>query len=380
MEENDNIIDLHDALGTTPTPEPELEPEKELEEEEEVVEEDEAVEEEVEEAEETVEEETETEEEEEQPTPDFNSVLSEKFGEFGLESEEDLNNFLEDYSAKLDELEALKKEKESTSLTEEEQRIRDFVKEFPSLEEGGINLLRLRSLDIKNLDGKDVLRESYVLKFPELTREEAIKLADKSYYKKYEEDPDEMTPIELKKDVIQAKNELQKRQEELKSKLKEAPKKEEDNSSKLIESAKEHYQKEFKKSLNGFDSIVFEDTDNPKNSFVFKLDVNKVKQVEQAMTAYLNNPSSYDPEGKVVGGFDPEKSKVQLVGALFADELYDSLINHGINIGKSLQVKEISTKKPERKSSASLPKAASLMDAFEIMAAEIEAKRNIKKK
>jgi hypothetical protein len=354
----------------------EVETEEEVEEEEEETEEPEAKNkgkkeekeeesEEEEETEEESEEESEEEEEESEETEDIDEVIKSKFGEdYEINSMEELEQTLAtldkivEHNEELEkELEEVKKAKPKLAFeTPEQEKAYEFIKDMPKTRHGeGLQTwAELTQMDVDNTDPKLALKMQYVIKHPELTRDEATRKFEKEYSRKYtvkaedfdndkdRQEEEEDRKIDLKSEGARAKEFLKKQQQSYKAEesTDESPKESEAVKEGVAENTRalNAFMKEFKQVTADFDG----------EKIVYALDAEKLKQVRDAANAYVNNTALYNKKGKLEG-FDPEENILRMTFALFYQDILPVFMQRSSTKTAVKRIEEIAGVKPNRK-------------------------------
>lgn len=347
------------------------EPKEEEEEEEDTESEEES------EEEESEEEEEDEDEEETESDPDLDEAIKSRFGkDYEINSIEDLEETLSALDKIVVKNEELTKELEDvrsskTKLvfeTPEQEKAYEFIKDMPKNRQGeGLQTwAELIQMDIDGTDPKLALRQQYVIKHPELTREEATAKFERDYSRKYtvkaedfdddkeREEEEKMRKIDLKSDSAKAKEFLKKEQQNYKAK---DTKQEDSKVSEVIAEGIAKTTREATAFLKEFKHIEF-DLGNGKFKFVLTED--KHKQLREAVEVWTKNPASYDAKGKLQG-FDPEESTLSLTFAMFYKDIIPELISQTRTKTAVRKIEELSEAKPTRKakggSASNIPKS-----------------------
>lgn len=287
---------------------------------------------------------------------------------YGIESQEDLDEVLGSNKKLADELEKERNKKVFTS--EKEEKLHKFLQgwDLDKISEGMETAAILTRIDIANIDGKRALEEQFILDNTELTRDEAKQLFNREFRKKYEpkksdfdtdedyEEEKKLAEIQQKKDVAKARKFLEEKQKELKAKPEEKkPEKKDEIPSESIKSYENQIKTFFKKDNKEWDRFQYKD-ENGNELYAIVLDPEKRKQVQDAMTAYIQRPDVYDKNGKI-NNFDPEELALKFTQLLFAKWM-DGEHHKQIKIlAQQVKAEQLAGKKPD-KVSKSMGKAS----------------------
>jgi hypothetical protein len=359
----------------------EVEEEESEEETEETEAQEESEESEEDESEEETESEKEDEESEEETTEvDADEIIKDKFSDYEIETVDELMNVLDNLLEQNEELK--KKETEKQAVPEDILAAADFLVKTGykpgNFSEGLLTHAKLVSMDIDNSNGKEILREKYIMENTELTRSEAERMFEKRYSKefvpdrnKFETDEEyneavEDAKIEEKQKVAKAKAFLKQKQKE--SKVTVSNKNEEQAEiSETVTRGIEQTSKEYGKYLEKFNSLKFQYTDNDEDDFVFKFKPEQIKAINAAVQEWVKNPNSYDSKGVLKGDdASPEKWIQRASWVLFGEEMIAANFQHTENILRTKRVEEISKVKPTRKSTAASPVKGNLSEERQI--------------
>lgn len=400
----DKDKDKPDAKKDKPDPKAAESEEQEEEEQESEGEEseEEGSEEEAEEEEEQGEEKTEAEEEAEKDkskgkkakdddglTPD--AYVEQTYGEkYGLKTEADLKKTIENAIDIVDELKAVKAERDTLKAdsgkpkfaSKAHESAYEFVSKFDPTMQGEAlqTFAKLVTMDIDAGDPMMLLEEKFVHENPQWTRSEAQRMFKKEYAKKYTlnrekfegseaEFAEEQADVEIMKkgDIARAKTYLKDLREKHKPAAAEQPKTNE-AVTKAIEKNTKEYDAHFQKS----EEVVFEDAGD---KYSYKLDAEKKKQVSEAMKAWVNNPLSYNEKGELIGATTPEEMFQTIVGGLFLKDIVKSLKSQVKNKVSTKRVEEIAAKTPKKRTTPGSGEAKTNKDDL-----DEQAIRLIKKK
>lgn len=298
--------------------------------------------------------------------------LAEKYAkQFDIKNEEDLDAVLGTIEEITQENETLKSEvaelKKGSDKpkfsSEQEEKAFEFLKTFDvsRLSEGMQTFAKVITMDVKTAEPRILLEEKFILENPELTRDEALKVFNRDFNKKYtvkKEDFDDdasfkeeedFRKIELKKDVAKAKEYLEKKQTELKAKPKEVENTEAKENVVVQKSIKANVS-ELDGFMTEFNEIIFSPSDKEEDDFRYKLNKDQLKLVHESCKGWIGNPNSYDSKGNLIGNeeFDVEEKIKQTAYILFGEDMIEKALKHGLSIGEIKQADKIATKKPTR--------------------------------
>ena len=301
----------------------------------------------------------------------FGDIVSEKYAEkYDINSEEELEEILDDVENVLKQSEDLKTELEEAKKappkfkTKKEEAAFEFLQSYDvdKFGNGLGNLSRLIGMDVKGIDGKLALQEEYVLRNTELDREDALDMFNEEFEKysvnrdDFEEEVDytkkqKLKDIKKKQDVLKAKKFLSEQQEKIKASDEDDDSKGEKNT-KVPEVSKESlgkYSKKVDSSMKGFTSLIVDagEDGKGKEKFTYKLSKEQLKQVDLSLKAYIGNTSNYDKDGEIPD-FNPDETKVNVAMALFGDKMLSEAIKYGIGVGEGKKIEDIGNKKPKR--------------------------------
>lgn len=287
---------------------------------------------------------------------------------YGIESQEDLDEVLGSNKKLADELEKERGKKVFTS--EKEEKLHKFLMgwDLDKIGEGMETAAVLTRIDIPNIDGKRALEEQFILDNTELTRDEAKQLFAREFRKKYEikkadfdtdeeyEEEKKLTEIQQKKDVSKARKFLEEKQKELKAKPEEKkPEKKEDIPVESIKSYENQIKSFFKKDGKDWDGFHYGGKDGD-DSYAIVLDADKRKQVQDAMTAYVQRPDVYDKNGKI-DNFDAEELALKFTQLLFGKWMDQEHHKQIKILAQATKAEQLAGKKPD-KVSKSMGKAS----------------------
>lgn len=287
---------------------------------------------------------------------------------YGIESQEDLDDVLGNNKKLADELEKERGKKVFTS--EKEEKLHKFLLgwDLDKIGEGMETAAVLTRIDIPNIDGKRALEEQFILDNTELTRDEAKQLFAREFRKKYDikkadfdtdeeyEEEKKLTEIQQKKDVSKARKFLEEKQKELKAKPEEKkPEKKEDIPTESIKSYENQIKSFFKKDNKEWDRFQYKD-ETGTELYAIVLDADKRKQVQDAMTAYVQRPDVYDKNGKI-DNFDAEELALKFTQLLFGKWMDQEHHKQIKILAQATKAEQLAGKKPD-KVSKSMGKAS----------------------
>lgn len=285
------------------------------------------------------------------------------YGEkYGIKTQVDLDKLINNAIEQMDDHESLTKKVAELEKAEpkfgsdDEKNAYEFIKKYGIPEQGEalLTYAKLIAMDPEKTDGKLLLEEEYVFKHPELTRDEALKRYSREYNRKYnpkKEDFDteeewkeeiDMTKIDLKSDIAKAKKFFN----EERIKYKPAAK---DDKPKVNESVQKSIEKnapEYAEFVDKQENLTFE-----KNGekYTFALDKDRKQKLSKAVAAWVNNPSSYDDKGQLVGVKDAKTMTRQLAGLLFLEDITVAIIDQAHSKVNIKRIDEVAKKKPEKR-------------------------------
>jgi hypothetical protein len=313
-------------------------------------------------SEEEEEEESDEAEDEKSVTPD--AYVESAYGEkWGVKTEAELEKLVENSINLVSDYDKLKKDHDALKAdsgkpkfeSEAEERAFNLIKKFdPKMQgEALITYAKLIGMDdIDNLDGRLALEEKYIHEHPELTRDEAQRKFSREYTKKYspkKEDFDtdeeydeemEMLKLDMKSDVAKARTFLKEKQKEFK------PKAVEDKSkvSEVVTKSIEKNATELTSFIDKTNELVFE---HDGDKYTFKLDADKKKRILETVNAWVNNPSSYDKDGVLIGVKGKDEMLNIAAGGMFMKDIISAITGQVKNSANIKRVDEINKKKPK---------------------------------
>src|SRR5690606_32732783 len=247
---------------------------------------------------------------------------------------------------------------------------------------------QLIGADLSKTDEKLLLEMEFVLKHPELTREEARHKFNRDFNRKFTIDKEEFDSdadyedalkdlnIDKKMAVEQARKYLSAKQEEIKTK----PSADEKKKNEVPEAVQQGIVRniaEFDKFVNGdpkkgiepAKEIVWSVTD--KDDLVFKLTPKQLDIVKRSVHSWAKNPASYNEKGELLTGDSAEDMFIRTAMSLFFKDILAVWGPEVTNIASKLKAEEIANKKPTGKATAK----GEMADLDIYKQAEILAKR-----
>lgn len=311
-------------------------------------------------------------------------IISDRLKKVGLESFDQLDEFVKEYEEVLQENEELQnRPTEPQFKTDKQKKLYEFINEhdFNEIQDGLISFAKLSQLDIANLDEKTALQELFVLNNPDTPREDAIQLFEYEYGDRYEykmpEDEDEVVDekkkhilgIKKKTDAAKARKSLLEAQNKWKSTEKEEAKQEEDpRDYEAISEAQDKHISDLKRDIKPFDTITFSVDENKDNDFHFKLSDKQKQEVLNQAENFLMQPELYDDEGKMTIDYDAEHYIEQFVYLLHGKKAVEEALKHNSNVNIAKQVELKSKAKPTREAKTGGQKAGSIEGQLEMLA------------
>jgi hypothetical protein len=313
--------------------------------------------------------EPEKEKEEEEEVEELDAHLAEKYKDYGIESEKDLDDVLANISQIEDELSSTKAELETLKKdggklkfdSENEEKAYNFIKRLgvDQFGEGMKTFSTLVTLDLEKADPKILLEEQFIHEHPELTRDESLRKFNKDYNKKYtaklEDFDDEAAykealedlKIDLKADAAKAKRYLAQQQKEFVPKPKEADTKKAEVEGTIQKNIKA-YDSELSDFIEEFNTITYSFSDNEKDSFHYKLTKEQVNKVHTVIKGWVGNPQYYDAKGNLDGWNGADNKVIEISRLLFGDDMLAKAYKQGLSAGEIKRAEQIASKKPDR--------------------------------
>lgn len=290
------------------------------------------------------------------------------FSKYGLESEEQLAERLkgfELYEKQVKDLEAkLAEPKDYQWRSPQEKALAEFLSTYNGdLEEGFATHIRLQKLDVDNMNGKDALKENFILSKltnPNMTREKAEKLFNGKYgelYKKAygdeldEIEPDDVLQIELEEEEYNAKQALKQKQQSIKEAAEKAQKETEPSQPELAPEIKYAMQREITalpEVLKEMENLTFKVDEDPANDFNAALEKGELEIIQAELAQILNNPAYYEANGKVKDEFSAKNVASRLAYALAGERMVKAALAHGKAQRQIQALKEIEASGKDR--------------------------------
>lgn len=271
------------------------------------------------------------------------------YSEFGVESKEQLQERLkreEEYSTRVKELETeLAKPKEYQWQSPAQKAFAESLKGYDGdLGEALITHMRITSLDVDNMNGKDALKENFILSKltnPKMTREKAEVLFKAEFgdlYKKAEGDsldeiePDEVAKIILEEKEYEAKLALKQKQNSIKEAAEKAQQQIEPAQPEIAPEIINSMQREVSalpEVLKDMEKFTFKVDEDPANDFTAALEKGELEVIESELAQILKNPAYYDASGKLKEEFSAKNAGMKLAYALAGDRMVKAALAHG---------------------------------------------------
>lgn len=305
--------------------------------------------------------------------------IKEKYSEkLGVETEDALDEKLEELIQLSTEHEALKAELAELKASEgkpkfsskQEEKAYEFLKEFDvtRMSEGMQTLARIVTMDLEHAEPRIMLEEKFIIEHPELTREESLRKFSKDYAKKftvkkedfeseeaYKEELEDVK-IEEKSAVAKAKDFLAKKQKEFKA----APKEEsvEAKTSPVVQTSIQKNVAALDGYIKDFNSITYAPTKDEKDNFTIKFTKEQLKTIHEATKGWVRDSNAYDDKGEIKGGFDPEKNVIKVTYLLYGEDILAKMYAHVMSQADIKRAEQIATKKPDREAKTAIDKVA----------------------
>lgn len=314
----------------------------------------------------------------EDPKPTFEpgSYLSSKWGEKGIKTEADVDTLIGSHLQLQEQAKGLQTELEKVKnepkyRTEQEKRIAEFLAPFDPNKFGeGLNTAaELMAMDPDNVAAKRAMEESFILKHPDLTRDEAKELFNENFSKRYALNRDDfdtqeaydkrkrIVDIEMKQEESQARKDLKEKREALKYVApKEDPSKVQAGSAPKVPESQAGYEREidlmFDDGKGGkFDRFNYLNEDGKEQLFSLVFDAEKLGNMKTFMKTYLQNPGSYAADGKIAN-FAPATLAKLAARILYGDWMEEEILKQSKTIAAKLKAEQIAGQSPEKKSGA----------------------------
>jgi len=326
---------------------------------------------------ETEEEPKETEEEEPEPEAakkeeepddsiDPDQYITQTYGEkYGLKTEAELTNVIENAMDLMDELETVKAERDTLKAesgkpkftSDKQQKAYEFLSQFDIDRQGEAldSFAKILTMDMDKANPKMILEEAFVHRnVNKWTREEAQKMFAREYSRQYSikretfdgsdaefEEEQSLKDLQMKGDVEDAKSYLK----EQKAKYKPAEK-QEAKTPEVITNAIKKNASEFQGFLSKTEQLSLGTTGE---KYIFKLDAEQREQLSDAFDKWVKNPSNYNEKGEIVGIANPQEMLDRVTGALFLNDIVDSLKSQIKNQVETKRVDEVAKNSPKKR-------------------------------
>lgn len=329
------------------------------------------------------------------------TYIKDKWGKYGIQSEEDVEKTISAQKTLIDQHNSLKAELDKVKAepkyrTEQEKKIAEFLAPYdPSKFGDGLNTVaEIIAMDVDNIADRKALEEAYILKHPDLTREESKELFSEEYDTRFKLDRDSfdsdeqynqrkrITDIKMKNEVAQARKELKEKKESLK--YTEPPKTEQtQQQTKAPEApaeAVQAYTKDVETFFNPskdkfFDRLNYLSDDGKEVLYSMVLDKEKLDSVKEFMTNYVKSPSSYAQDGKIPN-FAPQELAKTALRLLYGDWMEEQLWKQVKVVAGKLKAEQIAGQSPEKRSGGTGDAKLSISDQFKQLAQKEKEKRN----
>lgn len=326
------------------------------------------------------------------------SYLTEKWGKYGVKSEEDVEKVfqakqeLEQQTSKLStELESLKAAPKYRN--EQEKKVAEFLAPFDPTKFGeGLNTVaELMAMDPDNVSERRALEEKYILNHPDLTREESKELFAEEFDKNYKVNRDDfdseedynkrkrIVEIKLKNEVAQSRKELKEKKEALKYVPPANEGKKDEQPFTAPKEAVESYTKEINSFFDDgkgrkFNGIQYFSDDGKEMLFNLVLPPDKIETVKEYMNLYVQNPTSYTKEGKIPN-FAPAELVKTITRLLHGDWMEEQLLKQVDTLASKKKAEQIAGQTPEKRSGAQGDAKMTVSEQFAKLAQKEKEKR-----
>lgn len=283
---------------------------------------------------------------------DFNELIE---NQYGVKSQ-DIKTILSDYQTKSKEVEALKKELEAKVefKDENQKKLFDFVSRYNGEDLRGFeDFVRIQNLDISSLDDKSALREDYVMKHKDLSREDALKKFERHYYKNYEVDEEDAEMVRI--DAKTAKSSLEK----IKAEVKAQPVTKKEivpATNESFEKNKPAYLSELSKEMTGFDKVIHE---TPNGKVYFPLEKEEIQEIDNLIKGIINDPHQYTEDGRLRTPISQLKEMAPMI--LLGKEMMQAMYKQGLADKEIKLVKDRAAQVPKQTTKA-IPAASRAKD------------------
>lgn len=335
------------------------------------------------------------------PPPAFEpgSYIQEKWGKYGLKTEEDVEKTIAAQRDLIDQHNQLKTELEKVKnepkfRTEQEKKIADFLAPYDPAKFGeGLNTVaEIMAMDPDNIAERKALEESFILKHPDLTREESKELFSEEFDKRFtinrdDFDSDEafakrqrIIDITKKNEVAQARKELKEKKESLKytapaaaASTATAP------PSGPPDDVVQSYTKQVETFINPsegkfWDKLTYLSDDGKEVLYNMVLDKEKQEAVKGFMTNYVKSPASYTKDGKIPN-FVPQELAKTALRIMYGDWMEEQLWKQVKVVAGKLKAEQIAGATPEKRSGGQGDAKLSVTDQFAKLAEKEKEKR-----
>lgn len=326
------------------------------------------------------------------------SYLTEKWGKYGVKGEEDVEKVfqakqeLEQQASKLTtELESLKAAPKYR--TEQEKKVAEFLAPFDPTKFGeGLNTVaELMAMDPDNVSERRALEENYILKHPDLTREESKELFAEEFDKNYKVNRDDfdseedfnkrkrIVEIKLKNEVAQSRKELKEKKEALKYVPPANEGKKDEQPFTAPKEAVDSYSKEINSFFDDgkgrkFNGIQYFSDDGKEMLFNLVIPQDKIDSVKEYLNVYVQNPTSYTKEGKIPN-FAPAELVKTVTRLLHGDWMEEQLLKQVDILASKKKAEQIAGQSPDKRSGAQGDAKLSVSEQFAKLAQKEKEKR-----
>lgn len=290
------------------------------------------------------------------PVVDFNATLKEKFAL----DEEGLTTVLAQNKTLQEELQAAKSApKEPVFASEQDKAAYDFIKQYPPsrLGEGMKQYATILDMDPLKADEKTVLRETFIMSKPTLSRESATKLFEADFKRRYQLDKDkfesdadyqeaqELANIEKEEKVATGRQTLSSKLAELKKTPEIKPE------TPRQEPKAPEISKQYASAIDGvkLDKLSFTDPTDAKIQYHIPVPADKLKEAQEFARSYVNRVDMYDANGKIPN-FDQSKLVKLGLMMLFPEWYEQEQIKQVTNLARTITAEQIAGTKPDKES------------------------------
>lgn len=332
--------------------------------------------------EESTEEKKEEEKKEETPDPEkkeepkdddpieADAYIKEQYGQFGVNTEAELVQTLEDMQAVMAENDDLKKKlaakenAEPVFKSENHKKLAKFLGDLPDIslaDDRTLTFIRLHKIDTEKDDAKTILQEAFVLDNPDLSREDAIAKHNRDYNRLYTlkreafdgtdeefKEEERMRKIDEKAAVSKAKKAIAAKQAEFK--IEEPAKDKTPKENPEVKASIEKISSSFDTAMKNFKGLVFEPENKKEDPIHVVLSKEQHAEVVKIVKDWVSNPLSYTAEGKLLSRTtDPNGIYKMAAYGRFGDEISKKLIAQAKTNKTILDASEIAKKETDRK-------------------------------